>query len=463
MIEFQRTSENASVAPSFSQVGLQWLDILLTRRRILHYPTILLVASYLGFVVAVFAGDFPFDAFGRPLAVDFIPKLTAGRIAIDGDIQQLYQSEVQWEVQQQILGHRDPTFLNLFISPSVGAWLYAPLAVLPYFPASLIWTVASVGLFIAAFHVFWPLLPRLHEFGHRRVKLVAFSAPPVIECIQTGQDSVVSLVLLVAAVKLLLGGRYAAAGAVIGLGMFKPQLFVFLPIVLIAQRQWKALLAFVATASVLAGASVLPMGFDGIGEYAALLTSDEYTLGIAEAQSWHMMSLSAVFRSFVPVDARHLADGLLLICGAAGTYAMTRRALRSSMSNRRRDARLLASTVLITGLSIPHFFSYDCTILLVPALILLNERISDRRVHLAILSLYFTLFAALPLHVLASRGPSLVRIIDTQWAVIPMLALLWLAWRPRAVDAHIRPLGHRSVPGSRSLGRAARLGSSAQP
>jgi hypothetical protein len=411
-----------------------------TKKRVLRYAVILLIFSHASYIVAMLAGEFPFDVFDRPFAVDFTAKVTGGQIALDGDYSELYLSDHQWQVQQELLNHRDAGFLNLFIAPAAVTLLYAPLAALPYFPAALIWIVASLGLFLAAFRSLWTFVPQLHSFGFWRLLVVAFSAPPVIECLQTGQDSLLSLLLMSVAIRWLMSGRDLAAGAVIGLGLYKPQLFILFPVVLLAQRRWHALAGFSATAFLIGGTSLLLTGPDGIAQQVRLLMSDEYSVGIAEAQAWHMMSLSAVVRGAVPLEMRTVVDGLVLVAGAAVAYAIARRAQGPGMPSENGTLRVLGSTVLITGLSIPHFFSYDCAVLIVPALILLNQGAWDRRVQTSVALLYIALFAALPLHVLASDAAGPIRVLDAQWAVIPMIALVWLSLRPAPVSGVAEPV-----------------------
>jgi hypothetical protein len=416
---------------------------ILTPRRIVHYSVMIVIVFHLGFIASMVAGEFPFDAFGQPFAVDFTAKVTGGRLALDGELARLYQIDVQKEVQQQLLDERDPSFLNLFIAPAAVSWLYAPFAAIPYFPAALLWIAASLGFFVGALRVLWPLIPGLHAVGFRRVMLVAFSALPVIECLQTGQDSLLSLLMIALAIRWLLEGNELAAGTVIGLGMYKPQLFILFPFVLLAQRRWRALIAFGATASALAGISLALTGLSGIGQYARLLRSDEYVLGIAQAGAWHMISLPAVVRSVIPVEARPFVEGAFLACGAAVTYVLSRRSNRKSTASQQRDMRVLASTILITALSIPHIFTYDGAILLVPALVLLSEGFSDRRIRSAVAVLYLSLFAVLPVHVIAAKLPAPMRVIDSQWAVLAIAGLLWLAWHPGAVDLPTSPLSPR--------------------
>src|SRR5205807_5742550 len=110
---------------------------------------------------------------------------------------------------------------------------------LPYVVAAGCWIALSVVMLLASLQLLWPLIPSLHTFGRARVFMIALSAEPVLELLGDGQDSAVALLIAVGGLRLLLAKRDLLGGVVIGLGVFKPQLFLLLPVVLALERRWK--------------------------------------------------------------------------------------------------------------------------------------------------------------------------------------------------------------------------------
>jgi hypothetical protein len=373
-------------------------------------------------------GHGPIDGFGNPFAVDFTAQITAGKIALSGNIANLYDVGLQRDVQRAILPELDSDYLNIFISPPIVGYVYAPFALLPYIPAALIWTCFSIGFFLVGLRLFWPLAGSLRAHGFRRLAIVAFSVPPVVECIQSGQDATLSFLILAAGLRLHSARRDGLAGIVLGLGMYKPQLFLLFGVYFISRRRWLSVAGFAAAGSTLALASVALIGLDGIPIYLRLLTSDLYVRGIAEPLNWNMQSLVAIVLSCSPRHLRLVIYGTFLMLGSLAAWFCCRSHSTDWLRQREHDARLFAGTILATALIDPHFFLYDCTILVLPALVLLAESRVAALTRTMVAAIYIlTLFA--PVLHKAAAFPVPLNVIDTQWSVAPIAVLLVIAWR----------------------------------
>ena len=92
---------------------------------------------------------------------------------------------------------------------------------------------------------------------------------------------------------------------------------------------------------------------------------------------------------------------------------------------------MYAATVLVTAVADPHFFLYDCTILLVPALLLLAVPTGRAFPRVGFAAIYVALAFAPALHEATKRMPGAFAILDTQWSVLVMAGLLaWIWYRP---------------------------------
>lgn len=413
-------------------------DALLTPRRVRHYPLLALAITVFGYTIAIAAGHPPFDAFGQAIAVDFSAHVTGGRMALDGNLRHLYDIAQQRAVQGQVLGSAPDDSIDLYLSPPFVAYLYAPFAALPYLVGAATWTALSVALLALSVYLLWPVVPRLHRHGFGLVLLLAFATPPALDLLGSEQDTAISLFLLAAGLRLLLADRELAAGAVLGLGLFKPQLFILMPVLLVAQRRWRALASWSAVALVLTGASLALVGPDGARAYVRLLTSDVYRQGIAADLSWKMLSLPAFVRSLfqgfaLPAPALNLLSAMALGAGGVLLGAIARLPRREP--DQRGLALLYALAVLITAAASPHFFLYDATLLLLPALILLDAFPASAAIRVSLAAGYVLTWITPLVHLLFGNAPWPLAVLAAPWAVLPLLVLLWTA-AGAVVDRH---------------------------
>ncbi len=298
------------------------VDGLLTPRRAFHYPLLFLVVTAAVYVAILVGGTSHFDAFGKPILVDYAAHATGGRLALEGRLDRRSENEHQVVVQREMLEVSELRQPDIYLSPPFVAYLYAPFSVAPYGIQVGIWLGLTVVLFWLSLQLLWPLVPGLHQYSFVRVAIVASSSTATVEMLAAGQDSALSLLLFVVGLRLLMARRDMLAGAVLAFGLFKPQLFVFVPVLLLCQRRWRALAGWVIVASVLAGWSVILLGPSGTREYAELLTSDVYRLGIAGPLSWKMLSLPALLRGL------HLGSAAPVVIAVVATVLIV--AFRSS-------------------------------------------------------------------------------------------------------------------------------------
>ena len=130
--------------------GAGWLDRVLTRRRVRDVSIALLVANVVLYSLVVARGRFPFDAQGTLVLPDFLlAHYTGGALALRGG-HALYDVEAQATLQRGITG--DPRIIDIYLSPPLVAYVYAPFALLPYAaPAMIAWSAwVSLGSSLAS-------------------------------------------------------------------------------------------------------------------------------------------------------------------------------------------------------------------------------------------------------------------------------------------------------------------------
>jgi hypothetical protein len=246
----------------------------------------------------------------------------------------------------------DPAFKRFYPFPYPPDFLVPlwPLGWLPYWPARLLWTGLSAGLF--AWTV-WRALAGTQIWRGWGVALVLI-APASLDCFMTGETGFFTSALLLGGF-LLLPKRPLLAGLCFGLLMLKPQLCVLLPFALAGCRAWRTVVAAVLTALALAVLSCLllppgmwPAWWVALERYQALVGQNSGQLAplmttlTATAQSFGFVGKMSWF-----VELAGLAVAGLLC------FALFRRGVYPLAV-----AALLAGTFAFT----PHAFFYDAPV-----------------------------------------------------------------------------------------------------
>jgi alpha-1,2-mannosyltransferase len=298
------------------------------------------------------------------MAQDWIVYYAAGTAALSGKLALLFDAARFTQYQYATLG---PWFTA---APSLHPWLYPPHYLLFILPFCLLPFAASYVLFLAltgaaavaalawrgaAGGMDWP----------RGLMLLFFPA----SCIDalTGQNAFLSTALLIGGFRFV-DRQPVLAGIALGALSYKPQLWLLVPVALIAARAWFPLAIAVATATLLVLAS------------AALFGVESWQLWIDQTLRARDPAFAAWFaETFLRGYSVYVAAALLgappiiasdlQIAAAVAAAAAVYVAYRRSPSEDLRIAVLLAATMLAA----PHLQAYDM-VLLAAAVILLFAR-----------------------------------------------------------------------------------------
>jgi hypothetical protein len=301
-------------------------------------------------ILGLAAWVFYFRAFAGSRGEDWMVFYTAARTFFDGQLSLIYD------------GDKLTALLNARFSHVLGAplplhpFLYPPHYLLILLPFGLLPPFLGLGSFLflsfaalAAALLYWA------KDGTERwlycVSVLVSPAAAIVVCL--GQNTFLSCALLVGGFAAVSARRPVLGGILLGLLSYKPQLFLMVPVALIASRQWKVLASLCATGVILV---VVSTGLFGIGiwrDWLSIMTAPsaltERWSSIARINGQNIFAYAA----FLGAPLR-LANALQIAAtglGAIFVYWFHRRAADDELK--------LIAVLAATTLTAPHFLGYD--------------------------------------------------------------------------------------------------------
>lgn len=211
----------------------------------------LLLASY------YLSGHDHMDWQGHALGRDFVNVFTAGHLVAEGRTLEIFTPRTFLIEAKRLFDPRLP--MHFWSYPPPGLLLAAPLGLLPYFPGLWAWTLAGLA-------ALWPALKAFFRQGSGAVStaglaVLAFAGPATSTNIGLGQNGAFTAALLMGGLSMLETRPYAA-GAVLGLLVFKPQIALLLPVMVLAGGRWKVMAGAAASALALILVATLLYGME---------------------------------------------------------------------------------------------------------------------------------------------------------------------------------------------------------
>jgi hypothetical protein len=309
-------------------------------------------------LLSILLGPGEVDLGGQVVGTDYLQFYAAGTTLRLGEGERLYDLDYQAALEREIIGPELRSY-HAFITPPFLAWLFVPLSLLPYKWSFALWSLVNLGLLAASAAL-------LDPSRSRRTLIWALTWFPVFATVSFGQNSLLSLCLLLLAFVLWRRERPFLAGLVAGLILYKPQLLLGLGVLwlLDLRRSWRALAGLGVGGAVLAALSfgLLPEASRAYLDFALHVLPD-----LPAWQTfplWHLHTVRGFWRLLLP-GLTPLADALALLLALLGTWAFLR------LWRRYRDERglLFAAATCLTLWLTPHAMIYDWVLLLIPALL----------------------------------------------------------------------------------------------
>jgi hypothetical protein len=322
---------------------------------------------------------------------DFVLYYSAANIFNDGNGAQLYNLEVQRDYQKNFGASRKDRDLPFNHPP----YELLPLLVLAKFPFSVAHAAwAAINIFLLAI-ILIRIFPFIDASRRSLFALMLFAYFPTITALKMGQDSIVTTFLLVETFVSLKHKRYALAGGLLALGLYKPQFVLPLVGILLLHRRWSSVLAFFVTGLWLGAISLAMVGWNGLMGLVSLWLPMVKRGDVVWPEL--MTNLRGLVYMILDLAGLSEATNILTLALSIAAYIITLRVWPRSADEWTELFDLqFALAVVTTALVSFHLYSYDGTLLIIPLTIMLNQVLKEpntypvrHRVFLAILMLVF--------------------------------------------------------------------------
>jgi arabinofuranan 3-O-arabinosyltransferase len=301
---------------------------------------------------------------GAPVYHDFTCAFVAGWLALHGQTAAIYSPMEFAKIQEALVGP-EPELFSVWPYPPTYFLILAPLALLPYLAAFLIWDLLTLLACIAAVYLIVQQRPAI---------ALVLASPFTAWNFLLGQSGFLTASLIGASL-LLLDRRPVLAGVFIGCLTYKPQFGILLPVALAAANHWRAFASSASTSALLAGASIAAFG---TGPWEAfpreLLAQAGVNLFVGPGQEGDSGQWGVVQTVYGLV--RYLNGSAVLAWLAHGvttfgTTATVWLVWRSSVRYALKAAALSAGVLIAT----PYAFAYDLAAIVIPVAFLARDQI----------------------------------------------------------------------------------------
>ncbi len=337
--------------------------MFLTKKRLRLYLGALLVLQ-----VTTCIGVLPFVRNG---SIDLRPYYTAGYLLRTGDAAHIYDYQTERRLQNTLVGPDASTTLLMF-APPYTALLFAPLSLVPFKTAFLIFFVTNLLLLALTIVIMRPQLRSLTQRWRPLPTLLFLSFLPVGLTLMMGQITILLLLIYCLCFFALQNQSPFFAGVLLSLALMKFQIALPIALLFLAWKQWRFFFGFLCGA---AGLSVLSIWIVGIKSFLPYLRSLFFTTNAATADPYAQVKY-AIFPQRMPN-----LYGLFITLSTGSHWGMLLTVAASILlilwAMFQRPSLPLA---LVVGMLVSyHLYICDLALLLLPISLIANRTISEDR------------------------------------------------------------------------------------
>ncbi|HXM69142.1 MAG TPA: glycosyltransferase family 87 protein [Candidatus Acidoferrum sp.] len=209
---------------------------------------------------------------------DFTVFYTAAKMLRQGLSHQLYNSQLQWKVQQTFAGNIPFRSGPLpYIHPPFEALIFLPLTWLSYPRAFVAWDLFNILILFGVARLLRRSVETLRIIPEWKLAIGSIAFFPVFACLFEGQDSILMLLCCALGFYALKRNADVLSGCWLALAAFKFQFMIPIVLLFVIWKRRRVVIGFLAVATVLALISLALVGVRSFFQYPA------YVLRIANS------------------------------------------------------------------------------------------------------------------------------------------------------------------------------------
>ena len=319
-----------------------------TPRECLTHARLVAAIGWIVVVVTIGAGSTNTSIFGPLKWTDFVHIYSLGAAARTHQPDLLYDSARLHDLQSSLVPESAADRFLTPYSPQTAIF-FAPLTVLPYWWAGLVWAVISLAVYASILLA----IARRQAADRTLLLTAALAFPPAWQLVLYGQTSALILLAFFFAWIALTHRRPFAAGVAWSLLWIKPQFGVALAAVFLLAGEWRIIAGAIVGSAVQWAVVFALWGPSIVRAYLEMLRQVPGVHSLLEPDAFKLHSIAAVTRLLAPLQWPLWAVLSLVVVW---------RATRTWTSARRLDQRfgVLALGALLVN---PHLFIYDAVLL----------------------------------------------------------------------------------------------------
>lgn len=294
---------------------------------------------------------------------DFLVFQSAARAWLEGQAALIYDMDALTAFQNALFADRFPGEVRFrpFFYPPTWLLMLLPLAGLAVGQAYALYLSATVALA--------SVLEGRHDWAGWIAILVS---PAAVWVALTGQNTFLSLALFYGGMRWL-DASPALAGILLGLLAYKPQLWLLVPLALVAARQWRALAWTVGTAVAVALASAAVFGVELWRAFFRATESAAQPRFVNELLERTFSQMTTLF------DAAYILGLPLSVASAIQTAGAILAVIAVWLVFRRHPSSLPRTAVLASAMFLvsPYTLNYELLLLMPAAVALFRKGVAE--------------------------------------------------------------------------------------
>jgi hypothetical protein len=313
---------------------------------------------------------------------DFTIFYTAGKLVGSGQGHRLYDSGLQFQLQQNFAPHVQNRKGALpYNHPAAEALIFVPLTWLDYGAAYLVWDLINLAILAILPILLRPHIPLLARASPLFWFALLLAYFPVLATLMQGQDAILSLLLYALAFAALNRNADAGAGFWLGLGMFRFHLILPLVLILLLCCKRKKLIpSFLLTVTALAAISIAITGWVAALQYPQYVWHLEQITGGGGIFPAVMPNLRGLLQGWSAAHEFPIVVQITVISLSAVLLFWVIRTPRNHRASQHEFGFQFSLATVTTLLISYHSYAYDLIVLAIPVLVILSytSELDDR-------------------------------------------------------------------------------------